>query len=482
MNNLFLRNLGLVLVLNLAIKPLYIFGIDRSVQNAVGPEDYGLFFALFNFSYLFQILHDLGVQNFNHVHFSKHPKLINKYLPSILGSKMVMSLVYLLVIMMLAMALDYDISWYPLLGMIAINHILISLALLLRTSLSAQGFYRLDSILSVTDKMVLIILVGIVLIRPSWRALITIEFFVYAQTFAFATAAVIALILLKIKGQVHIKNVKFNKSFHLWLVRRSLPFALVLLLMSLYTRMDAVMLERMLSNGQYQAGLYAAGYRLLDAANMLGVLCAGLLMPMMSKNMSDRDGLASLQNVAFRFMWTAGLLGVVASVFFADEIMSLLYTDSTADWSAVFAMLMGSYLATCMAYVFGTMLTAGEKLKSMNKIFLVGVMLNFVLNLIMIPRLQAYGSALATVVTQSVVSIALVVTSLRLYSLDWRSLALGRAALIGIGIISLFYLVDSLTFPWMINCSLGILGGLLISHVLGFLPFSTFTRTTLKSS
>ncbi|MBK8505532.1 MAG: hypothetical protein IPL46_27045 [Saprospiraceae bacterium] len=81
MKKLFLSNLVLVIVLNASVKPLYIFGIDRGVQNAVGASAYGLYFALFNFVYLFQILNDFGIQNFNHSVFSKYQSLIPKYLP-----------------------------------------------------------------------------------------------------------------------------------------------------------------------------------------------------------------------------------------------------------------------------------------------------------------------------------------------------------------------------------------------------------------
>ncbi|MEZ4982583.1 MAG: hypothetical protein R2769_13570 [Saprospiraceae bacterium] len=62
-----------------------------------------------------------------------------------------------------------------------------------------------------------------------------------------------------------------TKGFHATF-KKSLPFALVILLMSLYTRMDVIMIENMLEDGKYQAGVYGAGYRLLDASNMIGYL------------------------------------------------------------------------------------------------------------------------------------------------------------------------------------------------------------------
>ena len=56
MQKKFISNLILLALLNLVIKPVAIFGIDVTVQNRVGSEDYGLYFSLLNFTYLFNIL------------------------------------------------------------------------------------------------------------------------------------------------------------------------------------------------------------------------------------------------------------------------------------------------------------------------------------------------------------------------------------------------------------------------------------------
>ena len=65
MQKKFVTNLALLLFLNLLIKPFWILGIDRSVQNSVGAADYGMYFALFNFSFLLNIILDFGITNFN---------------------------------------------------------------------------------------------------------------------------------------------------------------------------------------------------------------------------------------------------------------------------------------------------------------------------------------------------------------------------------------------------------------------------------
>ena len=91
----FIINFLVVIGANLLIKPIYIFGIDRTVQNVVGPDEYGIYFALFNFTLLFQIIADLGLQNYNNRSVSQSPDLIHSYLPSILLVKTILAIIFL---------------------------------------------------------------------------------------------------------------------------------------------------------------------------------------------------------------------------------------------------------------------------------------------------------------------------------------------------------------------------------------------------
>ena len=58
------------------------------------------------------------------------------------------------------------------------------------------------------------------------------------------------------------------------------------------------------------------------------------------------------------------------------------------------------FIGIATTYIFGTLLTANGSLKQLNIMAFSGMILNVVLNLILIPRLQAYGSAYASLATQ----------------------------------------------------------------------------------
>ena len=107
MQRKFLSNLLFLLFLNLLIKPFWIFGIDRTVQNTLGAEEYGFYYALFGFSILFNILLDVGITNYNNRNIAQHNHMLGRYFSSIVWLKLLLGVVYLLVTIVLALLFDY---------------------------------------------------------------------------------------------------------------------------------------------------------------------------------------------------------------------------------------------------------------------------------------------------------------------------------------------------------------------------------------
>lgn len=113
----FLYNAGVVLLLNLTVKPFWIFAIDRQVQNQAGPEAYGQYYALLNFSLLLSTLLDAGLSNFNTRRVAMQQKEGATALHNLLGLKFQLFVAYLLLTM--GAAWVSGIGWQPLLVLIA---------------------------------------------------------------------------------------------------------------------------------------------------------------------------------------------------------------------------------------------------------------------------------------------------------------------------------------------------------------------------
>jgi len=461
MQGKFVKNLTLLLVLNLLVKPFWILGIDRSVQNTVGAEEYGFYFAVFNFSFLFNILLDFGITNFNNRNIAQNNQLLTKHLSNLLVVKLMLFFVYLVITFGTALFIQYSQEQIRLLYFLAINQFLLSFILYLRSNLGGLHLFRTDSMISVLDRTLMIVICAILL----WGNVVNefrIEYYVYAQTGGYLLTAVTALWLVLRRTERKWLRLSWNFPFLLAIVRQSFPFAILVLLMTFYNRIDSVMLERLLDDGARYSGIYASAYRLLDAANMIAYLFAVLLLPIFARMIKQKQCVEQLIRLSYTLITVPAVVIAVAAFFHAGDIMEFLYPVHAMETEAaflyrieesarVFAILMACFLATSTTYIFGTLLTANGSLRNMNLIAFGGMLLNIVLNLLMIPVYQATGSAIASLFTQILVALLQVWVVKRLFGLSANYSFLSRLVIYAAGVLSIGFVSGFASFSWQIN-------------------------------
>ena len=456
MNREFFLNILFLIGINVLIKPLYIFGIDLTVQNRVGPEIYGIYFALFNFTFIFQIINDFGIQNFNNRLIAQYRQLVHRYLPQVLSLKMVLALGYLAVVFLASRLAGYGHQYDHLILLISINQILVGIFFYLRTNISGLGLYRTDSVLSALDKSLMILFCSVLLWAPPFREAFRIEWFILAQTLAYAISITVAFGLTL--PHLHAFRLRFQPRFWKVILRQSYPFALVIFLMTIYTRIDGVMIERLLPNGDYEAGIYAAGYRLLDALNMVGFLFAGLLLPMFARSIQKGESVDALLGFSFRLIWSGAITVAMAVYFFREEIILLLYRGSDLYWAEVMGYLLFTFIAVSGTYIWGTLLTANGNLRQMNRLLLLGVIANVLLNLLLIPPYRALGAAMATLLTQFAVLFAQMALATSIFRLPLRAAYFLQVGLFALTVAGISYVTyHHLPFDWPINLGIDIL-------------------------
>jgi O-antigen/teichoic acid export membrane protein len=411
MQKKFLVNFALLLLLNLLVKPFWIFGIDRTVQNTVGLADYGFYFTIFNFTFLFYILLDFGITNFNNRNIAQHVHLLNKHFSSLLILKFLLCAVYVAVMFIVALIIGYRGHQLVLLAWVGFNQFLLSFILYLRSNISGMLMFVTDSILSVLDRALMIVICAVLLWGGLNGGKFKIEWFVYSQTVAYLFTAVIALVIVVRKAKF--KKLSWNWPFFLVILKKSLPFAILVMLMAVYNRVDSVFIERILKGveGDRQVGIYAQAFRMLDAVNQFAWLTAVLLLPIYARMIKMHQDLAKMVKLPYALLITSAIIIVTGSFFYRTEIMQLLYprgelesatdfADKLSQSSRVYGILMFGFLGTTTMYVFSTLLTANGNLKQLNLIALAGIALNFLINILLVPRLKAEGAAIASLSTQ----------------------------------------------------------------------------------
>ena len=476
MQRKFLKNLALLLVLNLLIKPFWIFGIDRTVQNTVGAEEYGFYFAVFNFSFLFSILLDFGITTFNNKNIAQNNQLLQKHLSNIIVLKLLLFLGYLVFTFLAAFVIKYSREQMYLLLFLGLNQFLVSFILYLRSNLGGLHLFRTDSIISVLDRSLMIFICAVLLwgnIVPVFK----IEYFVYAQTASFSITALITMVIVFRKAETRFLKLNWSFPFFLMMLRQSLPFALLVLLMTFYNRIDSVMLERLLDDGARYSGIYASAYRLLDAANMIAYLFAVLLLPIFARMIKQQESIEELVKLSYTLLIVPAVIIAIASFFYSEEVMRLLYHihegESVAEFeyrimhsSQVFGLLMTCFCAISTMYIFSTLLTANGNLKYLNFIALSGMFVNIGLNFLLIPVFQAYGSAIATLVTQFMIAAIQVWVVSRLFRFNYNYILILKLLVFIIGVILLGFLTKQLNLQWELSLVIMVTASGLLSFII----------------
>jgi O-antigen/teichoic acid export membrane protein len=262
----------------------------------------------------------------------------------------------------------------------------------------------------------------------------------------------------------------------------SYPFAIIGILMTLYYRLDGVMIEQMLLDGKEQAGIYAASYRLFDASNMIAYLFATLLLPMFSNMIFKKESVEELTKTATYLLFAASALVAILSIFFGDQLMPLLYQQASDEWIIIFQLLMVSFVAVSMTYVYGTLLTAGGHLKLFNILAFLGLMINFGLNLFLIPTYKALGATWATFVTQFFIAILQIIFVMIKYKVRFSLGEISKLSIYTLTTITLTFLCAHYKIKLFASISMISSAAVILFFALKFIPLNSFSRLIKRES
>lgn len=412
MQKTFLSNLSLLMVLNLLIKPAYLLLIETEIQNRVGSDVYGHYSAMLSLGFLLNIFLDLGINTFTSKELARRTEVAATYFSGVLLLRFALAGVYFLLLFLAAFVLGYSGDSLLLLAWIGVNQLLAATLLYLRSNLSGLLLFKRDAILSVLDRALMVGVLGAVLFSFRELNYFNIYWLVAAQTGAYLLAVLAGILfLLPHMGKMKLRwRPKLNRV----ILNQSIPYALLVLLMMAYYKTDTVMLERIHPDGRHQAGVYAMGYRLFEAANMLGFLFATLLLPLFSHAIKAGRGAGELANHAFRLVVASSFFIAVVCSLWSDEILHTFYDQHVEEAALLFPLLMAAFVAMMTSYVWGTLLTANGSMKSMNWVAAVALIANVILNALLIPEYGAVGSAAASLFTQITVALAQIYLSKRL--------------------------------------------------------------------
>lgn len=463
MQKKFLSNLILVLTLNLLIKPFYIFFIDLEVQNVVGERQYGFYFTLFSLSMILSVLLDMGITNNNNRNIAQNTQLLTKHFSGIFVLRFILGMIYFIAALIFgAFFKELGTEQIYFLCFLCLNQFLVSLTLYLRSNIAALLLFRTDSFISVLDRFLLIVFCGTLLYIPAFRGSFKIIWFVYAQTAAYLCTTLFSLyIVLKNSGKI---KFHFNLPFYLVIIKKSLPLALLVLIMSTYKYIETQLMPELMPSeiADYQVGLYAAAFRFLDVGNNIIFLFSALLLPIFAKMLKEKSKLDSIVSLSSSIIFSATIIIAVCCFFYSSEIMYLFYDqrdgetliayqERMATISLIFKTLMFGIIPIGGAYIFGTLLTANGSFKILNYIALSSVVVSVILNITLVPHLLSWGSSISNMAAQFTTLIIQLFVVRKIFKLRISAKLAGKYLGFILSVIGIAYLSKQVEVDWKIS-------------------------------
>lgn len=382
-----------LLLSNALIKSIWILGIDRWVQNEVGMLAYGEYFSVWGLTITAGFLLDMGLSTMVRRE-RANQRAPESALAGTFWLKGSLLLVYFLAIAIIGwLNGQFFTNWF---WGVAIIQALNSFYVYLRAWVTATQAYTADVWFSVLDKGLLIPVCALWLAGYVHALSITLDTFILLQIASLGISIGMVWAYLN-KKQIHFMG---PLSFSVERIRAAFPYAIIVLLMSAHTRLDGFLLSHWSASGILEAGRYAAGYRLLDAANMFGYLVSSFLLPYVSRHLTDTVPLRSAIGMARNglILFSMSLIGFL--FFFAGQVSDLLYANDPSAVADILPILFGSILGYSLIHVYGTVLTARGSLRLFQVVIALAFVGHLVLAFIWIPPDGAVGAARSALVSQ----------------------------------------------------------------------------------
>lgn len=196
---------------------------------------------------------------------------------------------------------------------------------------------------------------------------------------------------------------KFNFDILKKLLKKSLPFLLSGIMITLYMKIDQIMIKWIL--GEESNGVYSATIRLVEVFYFLPVIIQTTYYPFILKTISNSNSTRNKMLGQYKLILIMSSVITILIILFAKEILQILYgTDFVSSEK-----LLQVYGFSIILIGIGTIRNHLIYYHQLSKFYLIitifGVFINILLNLIFIPLYGLIGCAYATIISQLFVSI-----------------------------------------------------------------------------
>lgn len=198
--------------------------------------------------------------------------------------------------------------------------------------------------------------------------------------------------------------VKIDMSYLKALWKKSIPFLLSNVAIVLYMKIDQILLGKLAS--VKEVGFFTAATKVAEIFYFIPLVITGSLYGLLinSKKDSVKKFTSTARILFFSLAGLALLISVLISVI-TEPIVMLLYGSKFLDSANILQVYIWATVAIFGGVAFNQLLVIENLSHAILYKTLIGVLLNIILNVVLIPGYGAMGAAIATIITQFISSI-----------------------------------------------------------------------------
>jgi O-antigen/teichoic acid export membrane protein len=375
----------------------YFLGFFILVYTAryLGVEGFGILSFALAITGIFTVLLDLGLSTLLVREIARNKKEVNDYIPNISSIKILLAIFTLGIIFVFLCISGYDEQTIQVVLLITIYTIFTAFSQVYYALFQAFEKLEYQSIGSILAAILLFI--GILMA-------IFFNFNIVQFSFVYVVVGIVMFlyILILFLNKFDIPKLKFDTSKWKSYLLEAWPFAITGISINLYLYVDTIILSQI--KGPDAVGLYNAAYRLIYVLFFIPIVFNNAFFPLMSRYyISSKFNLKFVTQKFVKIMVILGFPIGIFMVLFSNKIINLIYGNQFVGSIMVLQILILSCLMIFIRSPFERVLESSNRQLSITKIFIIGLLINIILNLIFIPFYSFIGAAIITVLTDFII-------------------------------------------------------------------------------
>lgn len=385
------KNIGFLYIGEI-ISQILTFFLVIALARYLGDTGLGKYSFAFSFVAIFLIIADLGLPTLITKEISRNKKLTRVYFTKTFTLKLILNLFAFLITVIVISISKKDTEIVTLVTLAGISMFFYNFGGMFRAIFQAYEVMEYEAFSRIIERIIAAGL-GIYLLMKGYGIL---SLFIVIIISNLSYYLLVNTITVK-----NISKIGFSVDYTFWkkVIKQSFPFWLTIIFISIYFRIDTIMLGYMKDFSA--VGWYNAAYKIIEVLTRMPFLLIAAVFPALSRfNYSSLNKAKLLYEKSFYYLLVLGLPITVSLFMLADKIILSVYKTPFTNSIIVLKILSFALFFVFVNYLMGYLLNAIDKQKLFTWVTGISTAFNIILNFALIPRFSYIGACIATVASE----------------------------------------------------------------------------------